>query len=203
MQSQGLIVRVGHGYYDAGVAIAQALAGVSPLAQLASAARRPLARLAREVRAPVHLAALDGDMATYLVKIGRGRGVDALFTVEGGQLEAYCTAVGKMLLAGLPDEEQRRYCASGPFVRLTEHTIVDPAQLYEAIRNARVQGWACDDHEMADGLYCVAVPVRDHAQRIVAAISMSFAGVARDFRPGEEKVAKLKAVAEKIGTALK
>ena len=192
MQAQGLVVRIGHGRYDAGVALTAAVAGTDPLTQLARTARPPLARLARDVRASVHLGALDGDMATYLVKVAPGRArPDTLFTREGGQLEAYCTGIGKILLASLPDAEQRRYCESGPFVRLTANTIVDPDRLQAAIREAGQRGWAVDDHEMAEGLYCHAMPVRDRAGRTIAAVSMSFQNVTPGFRPTDRQIARL------------
>ncbi len=202
LQTQGLVIRVGHGRYDAGIALAATMADVAPLTQLARAARPPLARLARGMRVSAHLGVLDGDMTTYLVKIAAGRGGDTLFTREGGQLEAYCTAIGKVLLAGLPNENQRRYCAGGPFVRLTANTIVDPDRLYAAIQAAGVRGWACDDHEMAEGLYCVAVPVRDRCNQIAAAVSISFSGVTRGFRPGEDKIARLRQAAQAIAASL-
>lgn len=201
LRGQGLIVRIGHGRYDAGMALAAAVAGTDPLTQLARTARPPLARLARAVCASVHLGALDGDMATYLVKVAPGRArPDTLFTREGGQLEAYCTGIGKILLASLPDAEQRRYCAGGPFVRLTANTIVDPRQLRAAIRAAGQQGWACDDHEMAEGLYCYALPVRDRDGQTIAAVSMSFQDVAPAFRPSADQIARLQAAVRSIET---
>lgn len=89
--------------------------------------RRPLMSLARAARAHAHLAVLDGDMVTYLVKQRYGRG--DIHSAENIQLEAYCTAIGKMLLAHLEPSEQNAYLTSAPFIRLTSATIIEPRDI--------------------------------------------------------------------------
>ena len=69
--------------------------------------------------------------------------------------------------------ERETYLASGPFVALTERTIVDPARLREELDAVRLQGFAIDDEEVAPGLRCMAVPLRRSDGRVLAAISVS------------------------------
>jgi DNA-binding IclR family transcriptional regulator len=110
-------------------------------------------------------------MVTYLVK--QQYGAVRLHSAEGSQLEAYCSAIGKILLAGLSDEELNRYAAEGDFVRLTCNTIVEPHLLLDEIELVRKRGWAVDAEEITMGLHCVAVPISDRAGKTVAAASIS------------------------------
>lgn len=140
--------------------------------QLIVAAAAPvLHRLAARVRCVVQLGTLENDMVTYRIKTGRGAG--DFFTRVGLQLEAYCTAIGKVLLAHLPEAEREAYLATDAFPALTQHTITDPAILRAELQRVREQGFARDDEEIALGLACIAVPIRSPDMRISAAISVS------------------------------
>ena len=95
------------------------------------------------------------------------------------QLEAYCSAIGKVLFAHLPEAERERYLAGGPFVPLTARTIVDPARLRGELDAIRICGFAIDDEEIAPGLRCMAVPLRNSDGAVQAAISVSQALTSR------------------------
>lgn len=101
-----------------------------------------------------------------------GRDAGALFTRVGMQLEAYCSAIGIVLLANLPLAEREAYLAGGPFVALTHRTIVDPAMLREELAAARLRGFAIDDEEVAPNLRCMAVSPHTTDGRVLAAISV-------------------------------
>lgn len=167
----GYVIRHGRGNYALGPAFLDFAGRVSLADMLAGIGRPILAALARECRACTHLGILDADMVTYLVKQGFGR--ERVLSVEGMQLEAYCSAIGKMLLAHLPEDECARYLATDGFVRLTPRTITDPALLAAELVEIRARGWAVDDEEIMAGLRCVAVPVVDPAGKAVAALSVS------------------------------
>lgn len=130
-----------------------------------------LHKLAIQARCVVQLGTLEDDMVTYRIKTGRGS--KALFTKVGMQLEAYCTGIGKVLLAHQDPAERARYLAGGPFVALTERTIVAPEALEAEFARIRAQGYAVDDEEMVRGLRCVAAPVRKPDGQVLAAISLS------------------------------
>lgn len=167
----GLLAQAKRGHFGPGLALASLAAATDPHAIIASAARAPLRRLARTMRATAHLGVLEGDMVTYVVKEqGGGR---ALFTREDGQLEAYCSAVGKVLLAAFEAERLAEYLAAGPFVALTGRTITDPPAIAAEIAKVGAQGHAIDDREIADDLFCIAAPVRGPDGGVVAAISLS------------------------------
>jgi IclR family acetate operon transcriptional repressor len=138
---------------------------------LADASRSLLQRLARKLSTTVHLAVLEGEMVTYLVK-AYGGGPD-LLTRELIQLEAYCSGVGKVLLAHLDEAAREAYLDTGPFVALTAATITDPAAWRAELDRVRRQGFARDDAEVKESLYCIAVPLRGPDGRVVAALSAS------------------------------
>ena len=171
LAARGFVMRCGRGSYRLGAAALTLAGTTSEHDLLAVAARLPLRALARKVRSHCHLGVFDGGMVTYLVK--QRHGSSRLPSVEGSQLEAYCSALGKVLLAGLPDDAVARYLGDGSLVALTANTIVDPAALLHELAQVRARGWAIDDEEIVEGLRCVAVPLRRPTGEVVAAISVS------------------------------
>lgn len=166
---QGFLVPGERGRYHAGLRIAGWT--LDRESTITAAARPLLRRLARAAGETAHLAVLDGDMITYLVKEhGGGR---ALFTREGGQLEAYCSALGRVLLSHQPDGIRETYLAAGGFVPLTSRSQTDPDAIRAILNEVRMSDFAIDDNEVDDGLYCMAVPLRDGSGLVVAAISLS------------------------------
>jgi DNA-binding IclR family transcriptional regulator len=123
------------------------------------------------MRAAAHLGVFEGGMVSYLVKSGSSR--SARFTREGTQLDAYCSALGKVLVAHLPAFERNAYLSGGPFPKLTNQTITDPRELGVQLRQVRRQSYAIDDREFAEEVMCIAVPVRDRNSRVYAALSIT------------------------------
>lgn len=85
---------------------------------------------------------------------------------------AHCTSLGKILLAGLPDERLSAFLKGRSFVRKTEFTITTKKALTEELEKVRRAGYAVDQEEMENGICCVAAPVRN-SNGTVAAISIS------------------------------
>jgi len=90
----------------------------------------------------------------------------------GSRRPAYCTALGKAILANLAVEETNRVLAK-KLARFTERTVVDRVKLAEEFARARRDGYAVDDEGIEYGLYCVAVPIYDFSGAVVGAISVS------------------------------
>lgn len=167
----GLLAPGRRGHFGPGLVLGEIGGAASPRAILADMARPLVRRLARTVRATAHLGILDGDMVTYIVK--EHAGGPHLFTREDEQLEAYCSAIGKILLAHLPPDQVDRYLASAPFVPLTARTTTDPDAIRGVLDDIRRADHATDDREVADDLFCVAVPIRDRSGAVIAAVSVS------------------------------
>jgi IclR family acetate operon transcriptional repressor len=170
--SRGYVIQQGRGRYRLGEALLRLAATTSLPTVLAGTGRPFVAELAEQHRTCAHLGVFDGDMVTYLLKECRGRA--AVFSGEGAQLEAYCTAIGKVLLANLPDQQRQDYLRSGSFVPMTEHTIIDPLLLAAELAEVRSRGWALDSQESLVGLWCVAVPVSGRCGAVCAALSVSW-----------------------------
>lgn len=168
LRDAGLLTPVGGGRHVAGPRMLAFVGRINVPEVLSGIGRQLLPDFARRLGCVVQLGTLDGDMVTYRVKAGGD-----LFTKVGMQLEAYCSAIGKVLLAHLPDGEQARYLEAGPFVQLTAHTITEPRALAREFVAVRRLGYACDREEISEGLACIAVPLRDANGLVVAAISAS------------------------------
>jgi IclR family acetate operon transcriptional repressor len=198
LEQAGLIARLGGGRYGAGPPLAELLHGVTPASQLAQLCRPFLRRLAKDCGATAHLGVMENDMVTYLVKESAGAHAAAAFTRENAQLEAYCSGIGKVLLAWLPEPELARYLSSGIFVALTKRTTTDPVKLRECLMTVKSEQFARDDGEIADDLYCLAVPLWAGAAPANAAISVSFTRPTEIPFDDDVYLAKLRACAAKL-----
>ena len=105
-------------------------------------------------------AVLDGPEAVHVVR-AIGDDILAVNLVLGVRLPAYCTAVGKVLLAELDEAELDDYLRRVDLVRRTAATVVEPARLRASLEEVRDRGWALDDEEWRTGVRAIAVPIRD------------------------------------------
>lgn len=169
--AEGYLVAGQRGSHLAGPKLLGLLHRLDEKQVVAGCAAPLLHRLAADLGCVVQLGTFENEMVTYRIKTGEGAG--ELFTRVGMQLEAYCSGMGKVLLAHLPEAQRRAYVAGGPFVALTARTITDPAELDEELGRIRSRGYAIDDGEIADGLVCVAVPIHAPDGQVHAAISVS------------------------------
>lgn len=86
---------------------------------------------------------------------------------------AHATAIGKVLLAWRDPGEVEAFLANAPLASVTAGTIVDAGRLREELERVRVQDYALDCEELADGLCCVGVAVRDRRGVVVAGLSVA------------------------------
>jgi IclR family acetate operon transcriptional repressor len=139
---------------------------------LREAASPILKRLSDQLSLTVNVGLLEDNMVTYLAKIGdHANGGRALCV--GDRFEAYCSGMGKVLLAALPDNALEAFLLDGDFVALTEKTITSRSALRVEFQRVRKQGYAIDDLEFDIDRRCIAVPVRDNQGRTFGAISVS------------------------------
>jgi len=138
----------------------------------AEIAQPHLARLVEQVHDSASVAVLAGDDILYVARVHTVRIMSVTITV-GTRFPAYATSMGRVLLAGLPEEEAGERLARAPVRSLTPFTEVDAAGLAAAVARARRDGHALVDQELEVGLRSIAVPVHDHAGRVVAAVNVS------------------------------
>jgi DNA-binding IclR family transcriptional regulator len=91
----------------------------------------------------------------------------------GSRTPAYCTALGKAILAHLPPQELSAYFSRTRLVPHGPNTIVSKKKLREDLKKACRQGYALDDEELAEGLRCIAAPIFDYTGRSRYALSIS------------------------------
>jgi len=121
----------------------------------------------------VQLASLDGTENVYLAKVDSTHPL-RLQSDVGGRLSAHATGLGKALLASLADAEVRSRFARKPLAGMTPNTITTMPALLEELAVVRRTGYSVDNEEYTPGLFCIAVPIRDHLRQTVAAVSVSF-----------------------------
>lgn len=131
-----------------------------------------LEKLAAQFKETVNLVIRDGNYVIYIEKIESPHSM-RISTMVGGRLPINATAVGKAILAGLPDEELVKSLDELSFVKITARTICNKKELIDYLAQVRHAKYAEDVEEMEIGLTCVAAPIFDHTGKAIAAISVS------------------------------
>jgi IclR family pca regulon transcriptional regulator len=134
-----------------------------------------LEELSRRVSYTVGLAVLDGTEIVYVERLRsqRGRREDGLNLHAGSRLPAYCSAMGKVLLAYLPEAEQREVLAGMSLSRQGPNSITGKKVLRRALERVGEDGLAVNDQEAVSGRHSIAAPVRNSYQDVIAAVSMA------------------------------
>jgi IclR family transcriptional regulator, KDG regulon repressor len=149
-------------------------------------ARPVLERLVLETSETVHLCVLDEAEMVYLDKVEPVRSI-RMATSVGRRNPAYCTAVGKAILAYLPEAEWEATVRARGLKALTPNTITSFVELRRELVAIRERGYAIDNEEIEEGVRCVGCVVRDFSGAAVAAISVS----APAFRLTREKIKRI------------
>jgi IclR family transcriptional regulator, pca regulon regulatory protein len=116
------------------------------------------------------LGVLERDEMVYVARSAAQR-VMSIGLAVGSRLPAYCTSMGRVMLAALPAEDLSAFLRRARLERLTPRTIVDKSQLARIIERVRIDGYCVVDGELEIGLRSIAVPVTSRSGRIVAAMN--------------------------------
>ncbi|MGW6455751.1 IclR family transcriptional regulator [Streptomyces sp. NPDC055078] len=130
-----------------------------------------LQKLGSQTRETVHLVVADFPNIVYIHKVDTPHPV-RMFSRIGNSAPAYCTSVGKAMLAHAAPETVDLVIANGMPAH-TPRTITTAEGLRDALAEIRQRGYAVDDIEHEEGIRCVAAPVFDHASACTTAISVS------------------------------
>jgi IclR family transcriptional regulator, pca regulon regulatory protein len=131
-----------------------------------------LERLVAQLRESSSVSVLDGDDVVYVARVATSRIMTVTINV-GTRFPAYATSMGRVLLAGLPEEDLEAYLRRVRPQRFTPRTIGTVGRLQAELANVRDQGWAIVDEELEEGLRSVAAPIRDRSGRVIAAVNLS------------------------------
>jgi IclR family pca regulon transcriptional regulator len=127
------------------------------------------------------LGVLDGTDVLFVDRVRsfrRGREETVLDLDTGSRLPAYCTSIGKLLLANLPEGEQRELLAQVKLTKRGPNTITGKRALLDELEEIQSAGFAVDDQELVAGVYAIALPVRNEARDVVAAVGLAAPGSA-------------------------
>lgn len=135
------------------------------------AARPVLESITEQLHESSSMSMLDGDQIVYVARSAASRVLAAGLSV-GSRLPAYCTSMGRVLLAALPDANLDAYLRDLKPRACTPRTITRIPQLKKKILEVRAQGYAIVDEELEAGLRSLAVPVLTRSNHVVAAINV-------------------------------
>jgi len=150
------------------------LGGAAPdMQQIRERARPALRSLSEKVGEAVNLGCLDGTDIVYLERIQCDETIQVNLPV-GRRMPAYCSALGKAILAFLPAETVKKLFSGTSFVPYTERTVKSLNMLMEELETIRTDRFARDMEESHPGLSCLAAPVFHASGKVTAGISVSF-----------------------------
>jgi len=185
------------GGYQLGLRLFELGSKAMSVLDLREHSRRFLARILDETQETVHFCLFDQGEILYVEKLEPRRSV-RLASRVGRRVPAYCTSVGKAMLAQLPEPEVEAILRQARLKRLTKNTITKPQALKAELSKIRTRGYAIDDEENEQGVRCVGAVVWDHTGRPRAAISVS----GPSFRMTQAKMSQIAKVVVRSATAL-
>ncbi len=140
--------------------------------EMMSLATPVLEALSRETGESAHFSVRMNDTVVVLARTS-GPGAFQLADRVGVVRPAYCTALGKIMLAALDDEQLEGYLARTELAPLTDNTITTPDRLRREVAEVRRAGLAVDDGEFDPEARCAALPVRDFTGQVIGALGIS------------------------------
>jgi IclR family pca regulon transcriptional regulator len=138
---------------------------------LAAAAQPVLERISHLLHESCSIAALDGVDIVYVARANVTR-IMSIDLRVGSRWPAYCTSMGRVLLANLPPEELESYLSRVELARRTSRTIVSREKLRQILRLVRRNGYAIVDQELEHGLRSMAVPIHNSGGKVTAALNV-------------------------------
>jgi IclR family transcriptional regulator, pca regulon regulatory protein len=145
--------------------------------------------LVAQVNESCSISVLDETDVVYVARVPTRR-IMSITLAVGTRLPAFVTSMGRVLLAGLPDDELEERLARIEIVPLTSRTVKDKDALRGIVTTVRRQGYAATDQELEEGLRSLAVPLRTASGAVTAALNLSIhasrasmGALRRDFLP--------------------
>ena len=139
---------------------------------LATAVQPLLDQISDALHESSSMAVLEGDEILYIARSSTTTRLMSIDLGLGSRLPAYCTSMGRVLLADLAPVQLDQYLSRVKLTRLTNRTVSTAAELKRVLAEVRRDGYAIVDQELEIGLRSIAVPVKDAAARCVAAINV-------------------------------
>jgi DNA-binding IclR family transcriptional regulator len=175
--------------------------GAAVYQDLCDLSRPCMTELRDSLEETVHLGVLRNDRIVYIDKLESRRSVRLVSSV-GQEMPLHCTALGKAILAALPDMERKAIIHRLPLERRTPRSIISLPVLNRELTIARNKGWAIDREENEDNVTCVGSAVLDARGHVLGAISVSGPSFRMTARV-KEIVTAIRRVIAKIGVRVR
>jgi DNA-binding IclR family transcriptional regulator len=198
LTSQGILSHdPDRGTYALGVRLVRLAHAAWRQSSLAPIARPYLDALSAEVGETVHLAQLDHAQVLYVDKRNAREPIE-MFSQAGKVGPAYCTGVGKAMLAYLPEAQLAAILPQQSYHRFTPHTLTDEARLRAELGAIRKRGYAFDDEEHEPGIICIALPILSAGGRVLGALSVTGSTARTSLKALEGLAPRVRSAAEAI-----
>ena len=138
---------------------------------LAHAAQPVLRHISTTLNESSSVAILDGDEILYIARASTSR-IMSIDLHIGSRLPAYCTSMGRVLLAHFSDEALDAYLDRTKLIQYTPRTIVSREGLRSTLESVRANGYALVDQELEIGLRSIAVPIIGTGRQVSAALNV-------------------------------
>jgi IclR family KDG regulon transcriptional repressor len=188
------------GTYSLGIRLVRLAHAAWSTSSLAPIARPYLDELSAETGETIHLAQMDQGQVLYVDKRNAAKPVD-MFSSAGKVGPAYCTGVGKAMLAYLDDAALEAALSRQSFHRFTSGTLDTPDKLKAELAAIRARGHAFDREEHEPGIICCAVPILSRSGRALGAISVTSTTARTSLAALETQAGRIKDIAAKIASA--
>jgi len=185
------------GTYALGVRLVRLAHAAWAQSSLAPIARPYLDELAAKTGETIHLAQMDLGQVLYVDKRNAAKPVE-MFSSAGKVGPAYCTGVGKAMLAYLPTDALEAALSRQSFHRHTPHTLASRKALLEELQAIRDRGHALDREEHEAGIICCAVPILSRSGRVMGALSVTSTTARTTLEALGDQAPMIKDIAAKI-----
>ena len=183
--------------YALGIRLVRLAHAAWQTSSLAPIARPHIDALSEQIGETVHLAQLDAAQVLYVDK-RNAREPLPMYSQAGKVGPAYCTGVGKAMIAFLPEDELAQILAQQSYHRFTEHTLGSEAALRTELARIRLHGYAFDREEHEPGIICVALPILTATGRVLGALSVTSSTERTSLDALEDRVPLIKRTAQSI-----
>ena len=172
LAERGYLDKTEEGNYKVGLKLIGAVSCYINSLELQTEARPYLAQITADLGLTSHLGVLDGDQVVYVEKMDVISSVK-LYSQIGLHVPAFCSSLGKCILAKYSTSELEQVMKGCRFINYTKNTIPDMDALRVELAKVRQQGWGMDNEEYEEGHRCIGAPVYDYRGDIIAAVSAS------------------------------
>lgn len=157
-------------------------------------------KLSDELGETTQAGLLDGRFVVYIAKCQGTK--DISVTTIGFKIPAHATALGKMMLSSLDEDEIKARLNNVELERYTENTIVSYEKLLADLKQIAARGYAIDNQEIIPGGFCVAAPIFDKSHKMVAAMSITVPVIRVNDDFLQELIDRVQSAADKISMRL-